>query len=108
MNKSYTDYLTRPQCASFFIDPTSTKKIEEEITGLNINKACGPYSVPVQLLKIIKTLVSYPLSHLFNLSFSFGVVPAMLKVARVMPVYRVGNRTIMSNYRPISLLSIYY
>ena len=98
VNKSYTEYLTYPQCASFFIDPTTTKEIEEEITGLNINIACRPYSVPFQLLKIIKALVSYPLSHLFNLSFLFGVVPDKLKVARVIPVYKVGNCTIMSNY----------
>ena len=42
VNKSYTEYLTRPQCASFIIDPTTPKEIEEEITGLNVNKACGP------------------------------------------------------------------
>ena len=42
VNKSYTEYLTRPQCNSFFIDPTTPKEIEEEITGLNVNKACGP------------------------------------------------------------------
>ena len=107
MNKSYTEYLTRPQCASFFIDPTTPKEIEEEITGLNVNKACGPYSIPVKLLKIMKTLVSYPLSYLFNLSFSLGVVPDMIKIARVIPLYKAGNRTIMSNYRPISLLSVF-
>ena len=105
MNKSHTEYLTRPQCNSFFIDPTTPKEIEEEITGLNVSKACGPYSIPVTLLKIIKTLVSYPLSYLFNLSFSLGVVRDMIKIARVIPVYKAGNRTIMSNYRPISLLS---
>ena len=77
VDKSYIVYLTRLHWHVFIdIDPTSTKEIEEEI----INKASGLYSVPVQLLKIIKALVSYPLSHLFNLSFSFGVVPDMLKV----------------------------
>ena len=107
VNKSYTEYLTRPQCASFIIDPTTPKEIEEEITGLNVNKACGPYNIPVKLLKIIKALVSHPLSYLFNLSFSLGVVPDMIKIARVIPVYKAGNRTIMSNYRPIFLLSVF-
>ena len=65
------------------------------------------YSIPVKLLKIIKTLVSYPFSYLFKLSFSLGVLPDMIKIARVIPVYKAGNRTIMSNYRPISLLSVF-
>ena len=108
VNKSYIAYLTRPQCTSFYINPTTTKEIEEEISKLNTNKASGPYSIPVKLLKILTTVLSYPLNYLFNLSFSSGVVPDMIKIARVIPVYKAGCHTVMSNYRPISLLSIFH
>ena len=36
-----------------------------------------------------------------------GVVPDNLKIARVIPVYKTGNHSSVSNYRPISLLSIF-
>ena len=39
VDKSYIAYLTRPQCTRFYINPTTTKEIEEEISKLNINKA---------------------------------------------------------------------
>ena len=45
---------------------------------------------------------------LFNLSFSSGAVPDMIKIARVIPVCKAGCHTVMSNYRPISLLSIFH
>ena len=42
---------------------------------------------------------------LFNCSFSTGLVPDQFKVARVVP--KKGSSFLVSNYRPISLLSIF-
>lgn len=43
----------------------------------------------------------------FNCSFMTGLVPDCFKIARVIPVFKKGSNTQMSNYRPISLLSIF-
>ena len=84
--KSFTEYLTEPQCTSFSINPTTPKEIEEEINKLNSNKASSPCSIPAKLLKILKNILSYPLSYLCNLSFSEGIAPDLRKIARVIPV----------------------
>ena len=44
---------------------------------------------------------------MYNLSFSEGVFPCELKVAKICPLYKAGNPSIFSNYRPISLLTIF-
>lgn len=51
----------------------------------------GPLSVPNDILKIIKCVVSKPLEMLFNVSFSTGIVPYDLKLANVVPVYKKGS-----------------
>jgi hypothetical protein len=43
----------------------------------------------------------------FNLSFSEGSFPDHLKQAKVIPIFKKGDTMIFSNYRPISVLSIF-
>ena len=99
--------LCKSPCSSFVLFPVTTHEIEDEISNLNPSKSTGPYSLPTKILKILKSLLSGPLTCLFNCSFSTGVVPSKLKVARVIPVHKNGPRAVISNYRPISLLSVF-
>ena len=69
-------------------------------------KATGPFSIPVKVLKLLKCLVSKPLEILYNCSFTTGTVPNHFKIAKVILVFKSGSQLILSNYRPISLLSI--
>ncbi len=46
-----------------------------------------------------------PFKHIINLSFSTGIIPSQLKIAKVVPIYKSGDPRLLNNYRPISLLS---
>ena len=41
------------------------------------------------------------------MSFTQGIFPDELKLARVVPIYKSGDKKEVSNYRPISVLSFY-
>ena len=43
---------------------------------------------------------------IINKTISEGIVPNLLKIARIIPVYKRNDAFLPSNYRPISLLSI--
>ena len=43
-------------------------------------------------------------TFIFNLCIETGKYPQTLKKARVIPVYKSGNKSCVSNYRPISTL----
>ena len=53
------------------------------------------------------SLLLDPLTYIYNLSIETGVVPTHLKLAKVLPIYMNGLRTQPSNYRPISMLSVF-
>ena len=44
------------------------------------------------------------LSNLINLSLQSGIVPDHLKVARVIPLFKSGDKDEITNYRPVSIL----
>ena len=107
VNKSPLEYLNILNPDSFCIFPATSTEIENEISSFKADKTCGPSSIPVTALKLLKQVISKPLEILFNASFSSGIVPSSLKIARVIPVFKKGSHTSLNNYRPISLLSIF-
>ena len=56
-------------------------------------------------MKQIKDVISAPLAKLTNRSFHNGVFPNILKIAKVIPIFKSKSRVACNSYRPISLLS---
>ena len=90
---------------SFFISPTDKSEIENIISSLDSNKLVEPNSIAIKILKLLKNDFFSQLSEIFNISFSSGVFPSMLKIAKGIPVHKKDSKLDFSNYCPISLLS---
>ena len=105
--KSPLDYLSNLNLNSFFISPCTASEVSSLIRSLKLGKSSGPNSIPVKLLKILEEPISNDLSVLINESFVSGIFPDNLKIAKVVPIFKKGLTTLKSNYRPISLLSIF-
>ena len=82
--KSPLDYLGRKsEFSSFFLSPTDTAEVECIIAEFKNGKALGPYSIPCNLLKLLSPYISSALVILINESFTTGIFPDKLKVAKV-------------------------
>ena len=56
---------------------------------------------------MVKSDISRSLACIFNESITLSTFPDKLKWARVIPIYKKGAHNEPSNYRPISLLSVF-
>ena len=50
--------------------------------------------------------IAKPLATIFNYSFELGIFPEDMKQSKIIPIFKGGNKTSASNYRPISILPI--
>lgn len=85
---------------SFSIDT-----IIRTLKTLDVAKGSGPDGLPPLFFKHTADSISIPLFHIFNRSLREGYVPRVWKAANITPVFKCGSKNIVSNYRPISLLS---
>ena len=83
----------------------SVADVESIIGTLDINKAIGPNQISHKLLNATKHSISKPLCRIFNKSLDQETFPQSWKQSIVMPLFKKGDKSCVSNYRSISLLS---
>ena len=88
--------------SSIFLASINEEEVNDIILNLDNHKS---NDISPKLLKSLSGTFSRILTYLFNLCISSGVVfPDELKVGKIVPLYKTGNKSVMSKYRPISIL----
>ena len=81
------------------------KDIEKAISTLSSTASAGPDGLPAIFLKNCKASIIQPLKILFNESIQNSYIHDSLKQAAIVPIHKGGDRSVPSNYRPVSLTS---
>lgn len=97
-------FLRASSMNSIFVEPVTELEVITIVNNLKTNKASNDSFLNSKFLKRHINILSFPLSHIFNLSLSSGVVPCKFKCAKVIPIFKKGDQRQITNYRPISLL----
>lgn len=84
---------------------TTAEEVQSTLKSLAVGKAAGPDSISNRLLKELSVPLAKPLAELFNFSLRTGKVPKSWKEANITPVHKKDDPSLVSNYRPISLLN---
>ena len=72
---------------NFIIAHITNEEVLEIIKSLP-HKSTGPASIPLKMLQVVADLIVFPLCHIINVSFTTGIFPDMLKVAKVLPLHK--------------------
>ena len=104
-NIKATQFLKGDYQNSFFFLPVSEPEIIKVISDLKNSHSKRSDIIPVNLVKCCAVELSSILTHLNNESLSNGIFPDILKIAKVVPIFKNGDKKQISNYRPISVLS---
>ena len=97
-------YFNNPVSFSFSSSPVSQAEIVNAASQLLPKKSEDFNGLSMFFIKKFIHVLSLPLLHLISKSLETGVIPNQLKIAKVVPIFKSGDKLSPDNYRPISLL----
>jgi len=103
---SHLSFLSGHFFQSVCFDPVTPNELAEISNAFRSGKSAGHDRIPISIIKqSIRIIhVAEPLAHIINLSITRGIVPDQMKIARVVPLFKAGDRSLLTNYRPLSIL----
>ena len=89
---------------SMILYPTNEQEMFKLISNLNNKKSCGYDLLSNNILKASKDVILPYITFLINICINKNTFPSAYKVAKVIPLFKGGDKENPNCYRPISLL----
>ena len=105
-SSTFQELLNHPCDNSIFLQPVKENKTLQIMKALN-NGSPGIDDICAKSIRCINDIIVIPLSYICQLSLAQGCFPNELKVAKMFPLYKNGEKSQFNNYRPISLLPLF-
>ena len=106
-NQNSTNSLSYLHRDSMVLYPMDAYEIRNIICNMESKSSCGIDQIPISIIKSVADQISPALASIINNSFNSGSFPDALKFVKITPILTDGDKTIISNYRPVSLLSTF-
>ncbi|CAB3991234.1 Hypothetical predicted protein, partial [Paramuricea clavata] len=106
---SFRDFITQQKSKtknSFSFRPVSVTLVYTLLVNLSTTKATGMDKISAKILQVAAPVIAPSLTEIFNMSIDSDQFPSGWKAARVIPLFKKGQRSMLDNYRPISILPV--
>ena len=103
-HETHHKYLTRNTLTSFNSSLVDENHIAKTLASLRTKNSSGHDGISTKLLKFISPALLKPLTIVIKQSLITGIFPDELKIAKVIPLFKKNDASVIDNYRPISLL----
>ena len=102
---NFKDFLPNQTQDKFVFANITEDMILDTTRKLKSKRSQGLDNISSYLLKEIMPIIVIQITYLFNVSIRSGYVPDSYKCAKIIPIFKSGDKSQFTNYRPISLLS---
>ena len=96
--------LPRVGACALTLSPLTIDGLRSIVFTMNCSSTCGEDGVCMRLVRLSFDVIGAILLHLVNSSLSLSEVPLSWKHSLVFPIFKAGDFTDPSNYRPISIV----
>ena len=100
------EYEINNDKAKFHFEAVELKDIRDAFAKVKTAKSFGIDGISSYFMKLALPYIENSLAFLFNTSIETSQFPDSWKVARITPIFKDGDKTEKSNYRPISVLPV--
>lgn len=108
VRNDHTSVCTIPSNFNMFsLQAVTHNEVREIFRGLKNSPSRDIFGLSVNFIKNNISLYVLPLCKLINTAFKEGIFPDSLKKASVVPVFKSGSKSEVTNYRPISILPVF-
>ena len=104
-NLNYMTYMGKENKSSMYLRKIELSEIIEIIKNIILKKAMGYDKIPPKIIKWAPEVFAPILLVIFNKCFDLGHYPDILKVGKVSPLFKKGEKNDNDNYRPITVLT---
>ena len=101
---SYKKYLTKKIDCSFVFRPIDENLVVQIISNLKSSHSRGHDQLSNMVVKLISSHIGKSLTLIITQSLYTGIFPDSMKIAKVVPIFKKDDKSLMNNYRPISVL----
>ena len=104
-NLPTNNYIQTNASGAINVTRISEEEICRAFCKFSASNTCGNDGIPAFLIKDCKTIFVAPLLYIFNLILQTEKFPNSWKTARLCPIFKNGDKSVINNYRPISILN---
>nr|XP_047124237.1 uncharacterized protein LOC124806962 [Hydra vulgaris] len=107
---SFYDFLApldKGICSDELSSELSFEEFEKAFKTFKKNKATGPDEINGNIIIDCYEQIKNILFKIYKASIQQGIFPERLKIAKIIPIHKEGDRSNINNYRPISILSVF-
>ena len=90
---------------TYFISIGPSGYVASLIDRLKNKESSGIDKLSNKHIKAAKNVIAKPLTLMINQMLNTGIFPDKLKQSKVTPIFKANDKELLSNYRPISVLS---